>query len=437
MSLKKLLLITYHWPPMGGGGVQRWLKMSKYLRDYGWDPIIFTVSDAEISIYDESLVKEIPENVETIRVPIWEPFGAYKKITGKKKDEKVQPGLLNEGEGKEWINNLALWVRGNVFIPDAKRFWIKPASKALIQYLKENHVDAIVSTGPPHTTHMIALNAKRKTGVPWLADFRDPWTFVDYYDKLKLSKYADKMHHKLERKVLNTADKTVTVTWSWADEFNSRKFAKEVEVITNGYDPSDFENSEETKLDSTFTITHIGSMNADRNPKILWPVLKSLCESSESFAENLKIKLIGPVDSSIFKSIEENGLTDKLEHIKNLPHSEVISHLQSSQILLLPLNDTPNISGVVPGKLFEYMGARRPILCIGKADGDAARIIKGANAGEVIDFKESDKLKSVVSSMFKDYQNYSLVVKSTDYRKYGRDKLAGQIAEALNQIIEQ
>lgn len=434
MSNKKVLLITYHWPPMGGGGVQRWLKMSKYLRDYGWEPVIFTVSDAEISIYDESLVKEIPENIETIRVPIWEPFGAYKKITGKKKHEKVQPGLLNEGDGKEWINNLALWVRGNIFIPDAKRYWIKPASKALLKYLDQNHVDAIVSTGPPHTTHMIALNVRRKTNIPWLADFRDPWTFVDYYDKLKLSSYADKMHHRLEQKVLNTADKTVTVTWSWAEEFNSRNFEKEVEVITNGYDPADFEKSDSVELDETFTITHIGSMNADRNPKVLWPVLKELVNSDHRFASKLKVKLIGPVDSSIFKSIEENGLTDKLEHIKNLPHNEVIPHLQSSPLLLLPLNDTPNISGVVPGKLFEYMGAQRPILCIGKTDGDAARIIKGANAGELIDFGESQKLKGVLQGMFEDFGMNKLVVKSSDYRKYGRDKLAREIAAALDEI---
>lgn len=434
MSYKKVLLITYHWPPMGGGGVQRWLKMSKYLRNYGWEPVIFTVSDAEISIYDESLVKEIPENIETIRVPIWEPFGAYKKITGKKKEEKVQPGLLNEGEGKEWINNLALWVRGNVFIPDAKRFWIKPATKALLKYLKQNHVDAIVSTGPPHTTHMIAWQAKRKTGIPWLADFRDPWTFVDYYDKLKLSRYADRMHHRLEQKVLNTADKTVTVTWSWADEFNSRNFDKKVEVITNGYDPADFDASQAVALNQTFTLTHIGSMNADRNPKVLWPVLKELVATNPEFATKLKIKLIGPVDSSIFKSIEENGLTNMLEHIKNLPHSEVIPHLQRSPVLLLPLNDTPNISGVVPGKLFEYMGAQRPILCIGKTDGDAARIIKGANAGELIDFNESEKLMQVIKKMFDNYERGTLEVKSSDYRKYGRDKLAGEIAMALDEI---
>lgn len=432
--MKRVLIITYHWPPMGGGGVQRWLKMSKYLRNYGWEPIIFTVTDAEISIPDESLLDEIPEGTETIRVPIWEPFGLYKKFTGKKADEKVQPGLLSEGEGKQWLNDIALWIRGNIFIPDAKRFWIKPAKKALIEYLENHAVHAIVSTGPPHTTHMIAMAAKQKTGVSWLADFRDPWTFIDYYDKLKLSSYADKKHHALERKVLNNADKTVTVTWSWAEEFNKRNFKKEVAVITNGYDPADFETEKKPKLDSEFSITHIGSMNADRNPKALWPILKQLKEQDKNFADKLKIKLIGPVDRSIFKAIEENYLSENLEHIKNLPHQDVIPHLQSSALLLLPLNDTPNISGVVPGKLFEYLGAERPILCIGKTDGDAARILQEAKAAEVIDFNDSPKMKTVLENFFKDFQDGQLEVKDSNYRKYGRDKLAGQICTVLNEI---
>lgn len=432
--MKKVLIITYHWPPMGGGGVQRWLKMSKYMRNYGWEPVIFTVSDNEISIYDESLVKEIPEGVETIRVPIWEPFSLYKSLTGKKKDEKVQPGFLDEGSGNKGLQNLAYWIRGNVFIPDAKRFWIKPARKALLKYLKENRVDAMVSTGPPHTTHMIALKARLSAKVPWLADFRDPWTFVDYYDKLKLSRYADRRHHVLEKKVIDTADKTVTVTWSWAEEFNRMGFKKHVEVITNGYDPADFAEDAEVQLDETFTITHIGSMNADRNPHALWPQLQKLASENSEFRKKLKIKLIGPVDHSIFQSIEKHALKDHLEHIKNLPHQEVIPHLQSSPLLLLPLNDTPNIAGVVPGKLFEYMGAKRPILCIGKPDGDAARIITEARAGEVHDFSDEEGVYKSLSRYFQDFEKASLQVQSADYRKYGRDKLAGQICAALDQI---
>jgi len=435
MKRKKVLIITYHWPPMGGGGVQRWLKMSKYLRDYNWEPVIFTVTDAEISIYDKSLVKEIPQGVETITVPIWEPFGLYKKITGKKKDEKVQPGFLDEGSGNKWLQNLAYWVRGNIFIPDAKRFWVRPASRELIKYLKKNKIDAIVSTGPPHTTHIIALKAKLKTNVPWLADFRDPWTFVDYYDKLRLSNYADRKHHKLEKKVIDTADKTVTVTWSWAKNFNDRgTFIKNVGVITNGYDPADFEISD-VRLDHDFTITHIGSMNADRNPTLLWKVLKRLLVEEPLLGERLKVKLIGPVDHSVFKALDEFDLKKYLEHTKNLPHNEVIPHLQSSQVLLLPLNNTPNIDGVVPGKLFEYLGARRPIICIGKTDGDSARIINEASAGKVLGFDQEAELTQVTKEYFKLYRAGQLNINSSGYRKYGRDLLAGEIAEALEKIM--
>ncbi|NVK03981.1 MAG: glycosyltransferase [Flavobacteriia bacterium] len=431
--MKKVLIITYHWPPMGGGGVQRWLKMSKYLRDYGWEPIIFTVSDNEISNYDESLLSEVPEGVETLRVPIWEPFGLYKKFTGKKKDEKVQPGFLEESSGNKTLVSLAYWIRGNIFIPDAKRFWIRPASKALTKYLKENKVDAIVSTGPPHSTHIIALNAKRKTKVPWLADFRDPWTFVDYYDKLKLSKAADRRHHKLERNVINSADEAVTVTWSWARDFNKMKFNKEVKVVTNGYDPADFVDNSGV-LDSEFTITHIGSMNADRNPHSLWKALEALLKTNDELKKHLKIKLIGPVDHAVFVSLEKHNLTEYLEYIKGVPHKEVIGHLQSSQLLHLPLNDTPNIDGVVPGKLFEYIGAQRPILCIGKEEGDSARIINETQAGEVFGFGQWEPVRDYLERVFPEYLSKTLHVQSNQYTQYGRDVLAGQIVEHLDSI---
>ncbi len=431
--MKRVLIITYHWPPMGGGGVQRWLKTCKYLRDYSWEPIIFTVLSNEISNYDESLVQEIPDGVETLRIPIWEPFGLYKKLVGKKKEEKVQPGFLDEGTGSKFIQELAYWVRGNVFIPDAKRFWIRPARKALEKYLNENQVNAIVSTGPPHTTHMIALDARLKFGIPWLADFRDPWTFVDYYDKLKLSKFADREHHRLEKQVIESASKSVTVSWSWADAFNKMGFSKKVEVITNGYDPADFV-SYLGPLDSKFSITHVGSMNADRNPHVLWKVLEKVCNCDIEFKSKLKIRLIGPVDHSVLKSIRDYALNDHLEHIKNLPHSEVIPYLQKSQLLLLPLNDTPNIAGVVPGKLFEYLGARRPIFCIGDNTGDSARIIREVDGGVICGFKDEDSVERELMKMFIDYRASNLTTEATGYRKYGRDKLAGEIVHSLQEI---
>lgn len=430
--MKKVLIVTYHWPPMGGGGVQRWLKMVKHIREYGWEPIIFTAEDAEVSLSDPELLNELPENIETHKVPIWEPFDLYKKVIGKGKNEKIQPGLLDESGKKGWKNDLILWVRGNVFIPDAKMFWIKPSVKYLSNYLKENEVDAVVSSGPPHTTHMIANQVKKKFNIPWLADFRDPWTFVDYYDQLKISKWADRKHHKLEKQVLSNADKTVTVTWSWAEDFNKKK-VKEVGVVTNGYDPADFEKAT-GDVPSKFGITHIGSMNKDRNPDILWPVLKKLSTEVEGFKKALEIRLIGPVDFQIFKSIEENGLNDYLQHTAYKGHKEVIGDLLDSALQLLPINNTANLMGVVPGKLFEYIGSRRPILCIGTKEGDAARIIKETNSGQVFDYNEEQELESYLRTAFEEFKKGTLKSASSDFLRFSRKNLAGEIAKHLDKI---
>ncbi|PCI99597.1 MAG: glycosyl transferase family 1 [Flavobacteriales bacterium] len=431
--MKKVIIITYYWPPMGGGGVQRWLKTTKYLREYGWEPVIFTTENGEASVVDEGMLKQIPKGVETLRVPIWEPFALYKKLTGKKKEEKLTPGTVSE-KGNSLIQNLSVWVRGNLFIPDARKFWIKPASKALNKYLKHNKVDAIVSTGPPHTTHMIALNVIKKHKIPWLADFRDPWTNIDFYHKLKLTNWADKKHKRLEQAVLDNANQVLTVSWSWAEDFHKISDRMPM-VITNGYDPEDFIKVGTVTLDKKFTITHAGSLNDDRNPHALWKTLAELSKEIEGFSNDLEIKFIGQVAPIAVQELTQNGLDKNLNLIDNLPHKKVINEIIKSQVLLLPLNDTPNIDGVVPGKLYEYIGAKRPIVCIGKPDGDAAKIINETDAGKVSDFNDVETLTETIKSYYQDYKNNSLTVDSKNYERYSRKLLAGQITEELNKII--
>ena len=429
--MKKVLIITYYWPPMGGGGVQRWLKTTKYLREYGWEPVIFTTKNGEASVVDEGMLNEIPENIETIKVPIWEPFSVYKKLIGKKKNEKLVPGTVTS-DGKSIMQNLSVWVRGNLFIPDARKFWIKPATQHLNKYLKEHKIDAIVSTGPPHTTHMIALNVVKKHNIPWLADFRDPWTNIDFYHKLKLTNWADKKHKRLELAVLNTASKVVTVSWSWAEDF-LRISGKMPMVITNGYDPADFVDAGKLALDEKFTITHAGSLNDDRNPHAFWKALAELCED-EDFYKDLEIKFIGQVAPVAIADLTKCGLLDKLNSVNNLPHNKVVEELMRSQLLLLPLNDTPNIDGVVPGKLYEYIGAKRPIVCIGKTTGDAAKIIQETNSGKISGFEDVETLKATLKSYYDLYKTKTLHINSKDYDRYSRKLLAGQIAEELNKI---
>ena len=230
--MKKVLIISYYWPPMGGSGVQRWLKTSKYLRDFNWEPIICTAKDPEISMFDKSLESEIPENLEVLRIPIWEPFKLYRLLTGRK-TEKINPGFLKTSDKESIFEALSIWIRGNLFIPDAKRFWINTATKTLSKYLKKNKVDIIVSTGPPHTTHLIAMQVSKKFNIPWLADFRDPWTKIDFYHKFNLSKRADTIHKKLELEVLNNANEITTVSESWSNDFLNLSNRKPI-VINNG-----------------------------------------------------------------------------------------------------------------------------------------------------------------------------------------------------------
>ncbi|MBL4592310.1 MAG: glycosyltransferase, partial [Flavobacteriales bacterium] len=268
----------------------------------------------------------------------------------------------------------------------------------------------------------------------WLADFRDPWTNIDFYDKLKLTNWADKKHKRLEQRVLNDANQVVTVSWSWAEDF--RKISDRMPmVITNGYDPEDFTKAGTVALDKQFTITHAGSLNDDRNPHVLWKALAELCKD-EAFAKDLEIKFIGQVAPVAIEALTNAGLGKNLNLIDNLPHAKVVAELMKSQVLLLPLNDTPNIDGVVPGKLYEYIGAKRPIICIGKPTGDAAKIINETNAGSVSDFNDIDTLTATIQTYYKQYKKNSLTVDSNNYEKYSRKLLAGQIAEELNKISD-
>ncbi|MFZ1750173.1 MAG: hypothetical protein WAU01_08280, partial [Saprospiraceae bacterium] len=207
--IKKILIITYYWPPAGGGGVQRWVKFVKYLRDFGWEPVVFTVQNGQYPILDHTLIGEIPDGVEIIKEPIFEPYEWYNRFAGKAKDSKIDANFLSQGKKYSFKNKLAVWVRGNLFIPDAKRWWIRPASKRLDKYLLSNPVDAVVSTGPPHTCHMIALRLHKKYKLPWIVDYRDPWTQIDYFGDLGLTWLAKKVHQSLEKQVLDTCDAIV------------------------------------------------------------------------------------------------------------------------------------------------------------------------------------------------------------------------------------
>ena len=299
--MKRLLIITYYWPPNGGAGVQRWLKFTKYLPQHGWQPVVYTPSNPEVIMPDPALEGEVPAEAEIVRYPITEPYGFYKRLTGRGKDTKVHTGFLSEEKRQGWREDLALWVRSNLFIPDARVWWVKPSVRRLKAYLKEHPVDAVVTTGPPHSLHLIGLALKRDLGLRWIADWRDPWTNIDFYQQLKLTGWADRAHRRLERAVLREADRTIAVGWTMAAELEALG-AKHVDVITNGYDPADVPTPA-AAVDEAFSLVHVGSLTATRNAPGLWKALAQLCAKDPVFAAKLKLRFVGAVDHSVLASI--------------------------------------------------------------------------------------------------------------------------------------
>ena len=432
MGKKKVLIITYYWPPGGGAGVQRWLKFVKYLRLYGWEPIVYTPENPEAPAIDTSLEKDIPENLTVLKTKVWEPYAIYKRLTGQKPDEKIKSGFLTEKEKPGFLERLSVWIRGNFFIPDARKFWIKPSVKFLTSYLKDNPVDLIVSTGPPHSMHLIALGIKKKLNLPWLADFRDPWTNIDFYHKLKLTARADKKHKRLEKEVLDTADKVICISYDMAKEFEEIT-STNIEVITNGYDEEDFKEIKplhENKKE--FEILHLGSMNADRNPVSLWKALQELKKENPVLEQRLKITFIGFVDITVKNALRQYGLTGVVEMIPYLPHGDALRRAAGADVLLLALNDTPNVKGILPGKMFEYLALKSPILGTGDTEGDAANILLSTNAGKMFDFEDITGIKEFLLQAFNGEHKYSFEGTERFSRKY----LTRKMSEVFQELTE-
>lgn len=422
----KVLLITYYWPPAGGSGVQRWLKFVKYLPDFGIQPVIYTVKDPKYAIEDSSLLNEIPADLEVLRGAIWEPNDILSRFNKSKKDNSS--GFLNPNPS--FVERQIQYIRANYFIPDARKFWIKPSVKQLSAYLKNNKIDAIITTGPPHSLHLIGLELKKRFGIKWLADFRDPWTNIDYFHSLPLTSSSRQKHYELETEVLKNADAVLVVGKSMKAEFTDR--SDEVKVLSNGYD--DYELEGEIELDKKFSISHIGLMNADRNPVVLWKALKELAEESEEFGNDLQVNLIGKCDEEVYKSVARYDLKDKVDFIGYVGHNEVLAYQRASQVLLLSVNKVPSAKSIITGKIFEYLQSKRPIIGIGPVDGDLAEVLEESKAGQTVDFEDAQGLKEVIMKYYKMYKTGKFIAASQNVDQYHRKNLTAELAKLLKTL---
>ena len=475
--MKRLLIITYYWPPTGGSGVQRWVKFSKYLPEFGWQPVIYTPENPEQLAVDESLLADIPACAEIIKTPIREPYDVWRKLTG----GKPGAGEVNpvNARKKSWKQRLALWVRGNCFIPDPRAGWVRPSLRYLERYLREHPVDAVVTTGPPQSMHLIGLGLKKALGLPWIADFRDPWTEMFYYKHLGLTRASDRRHHRLEQAVLDGADTVVSVSPPVAADFQA-KTNTPVVLITNGFDEDDFADSGEiasgsnssggvppeppasrrsgfsdasagdgqaerklvfrqtcpennsrppvwktpspARQGTSLRLVHTGLFAADGNPLNLWTVLGRRCEADPAFRERLQIRLAGKVDRAITDAIRDRGLGPNLVELGYLPHEQTVREQREADILLLPLRQEPEYAKVLPGKIFEYLAAGRPVLGIGQEDGAAAQILRDAGAGQMFDWDKTDALLA-----FLDAEH----TRTAGIEKYSRRALTAQLVKIL------
>jgi hypothetical protein len=427
LESKKILIITYYWPPAGGPGVQRWLKFVKYLPEFGIQPIVYVPENPTYPIVDENLVKEVLDKAIVLKHKIFEPY-QLASLFSTAKTKKISSGIIPNKKKQSFMDKLFLLIRGNLFIPDARFLWVKPSVAYLEKYIVENDIDTIVTSGPPHSLHLIGLQLKQKLDLKWFADFRDPWTTIGYHKSLRLSNYATEKHKMLERKVLTAADAIIVTSKTTKKEFEAIT-KKPIAVITNGYD---VEKVEIQPLDTKFSLAHIGSFLSERNPTILWESVVELVNEVPDLKLHLEIKLIGAVSQEVLETISEFGLNSYLNNLGYVSHEEAIVHQRKSQVLLLIEIDSDDTKSIIPGKLFEYMVSNRPIIAIGPRNSDFSEIITTTNTGVFFNYSEKVKLKSVILDFYNQFLEGKLQSNGVGLQQYSRKSLTKELAQLIN-----
>ena len=430
---RRVLLVSYYFPPSGGPGVQRTLKFAKYLPKFGWDPIVLTVDPryASYPAVDADLDRDVPEETVVVRTKAWDPYSAYARLLGKRKEDAVSVGFLSEDK-EDFRHRIGKWVRANLFVPDARVGWVPFAVKASRDIHGHSGFDAVVSTGPPHSTHLAGRRIATRYQVPWIADFRDPWTGIDFYSSLPMGPLARRRDKRLEQQVLADADIVVAVTPGMRRALSGP--SRPVEVITNGYDPADFSNR--PTGDPDFVLSYVGNMNESRNPTALWNVLSRL--KKQNRLGTLAVRLVGPIDSSVRQAVADHGLGNVVSIEPPVSHTEAIQIMMRSAMLLLVVNNVSGAEGIMTGKIFEYVASGRIVLGLGPTEGDAAELLRSVGAGEMFDWADEAGIERfLLSSLDCDAGRIRVSGASEhDRTAYSREGQAGQLAGLLNRLVE-
>lgn len=428
---RKVLIISYYWPPAGGPGVQRWLMFSKFLPNFGWAPIVYTPENPSYPQLDETLLAKVPQDIVIWKQPIWEPYHLAEKFSAKNRQYKG--GQFEATPGTGWKNRLSVWIRGNFFIPDARRFWIRPSLRFLAKKIREEGIGAVITTGPPHSLHLIGLGLKKQfPDLPWVADFRDPWTQISYHEHLQLTPFARRRHLTLEKKVLQSAD--LVLATSYTDAENFRKLGAKAETITNGFAGKPV-LTKVPKTEETFTISYVGILEQLRNPLAFWQALGELIAAQPSIIAPVKIRFAGTVDAAVRKAIEEYIPQQNLEYLGYLSHQESLEVMRTSDLLVLTNFPAERSAGIIPGKLFEYLASGNPLLSVGPAGADVATILEETRAGMHFLYHQKEEMKTYLRELMT--KERPTERNTAAIAQFSRERLTEKLALLLDGLILQ
>jgi len=416
--MKKVLVITYYWPPSGGAGVQRWVKFIKYFKDQNINPFIISVDPdfASYPLIDNSLKNDIPDNTNVYLTKTNEPYSFYKKINN---NQTPYAGFANEGR-PNFFQKIARFIRGNFFIPDSRKGWNNFAYKKAVEILEKENIDTVITTSPPHSTQLIGLKLKETQNIKWIADLRDPWTDIYYYKSMLHTKWAKQKDLNYEKRVIEKSDKVVVVSDSIKQLLlNKSNLVKEskIHIIPNGFDDDDFLVLSKNN-NSKFLLSYVGTITKD------YP-LDSIKKSISIL--NINLEFTGKADEPT--KLLLNKVASFNNHVK---HKESINLLLASDMLLLVIPKISNNKGILTGKLFEYLGARKPILCIGPTDGDAAKIIEECKAGKTFDYSDENGIYDFIET----YMSNEFIFENKNYLKYSRRNLTKNLSKILTDMAD-
>lgn len=429
--MKRVLIVTYYWPPAGGPGVQRWLHFVRYFKEFGIDPWVYIPENPTYPVIDNDLTQLVPEGLQVLSQPIREPYALAKKLSAKR-TQTLSKGIISS-ESPSTIEQVMLYIRGNLYIPDARVGWVKPSVARLKQEIPKHDIQALITTGPPHSLHLIGQQLKKQLGIPWLADFRDPWTTIHYHSNLKMSKLARSKHKRLEREVLESADLVVATSKHTAREFGGIS-GRKVEVVTNGYEDT---HDLDIEPDDKFTVSHLGTLLSDRDPEALWMAIGELIAEDTQFESSFSLDLYGNVSEEVLETIYKHIPQHHVHDHGYVTHKEVLIAQRRARVLLLIEMNREETMGIIPGKLFEYLSAGRPIIALGPKGSEVAEILSESGSGTYYGYQDKMAIKQDIKGLFKAYKAGSLGIEAGQMSKYSRRNLTGQMAGLIDSLISE